>query len=164
MTRELTCITCPIGCRLTIADSPAGPDGELSVSGNRCPRGAAYAREELLTPKRTVTATIRSRPSPEASTGAFVVGAGIRRIPCRTSAPFPKDRVDELLAAIYALWVPDRKVFYDVNLQGSRNMLWAAMPASNRLTSPTPPIRKRTTCSTCTTLLGPRAQPILDSS
>jgi len=33
------------------------------------------------------------------------------------------------LAAIYALWVPDRKIFYDVNLQGSRNMLWAARKA-----------------------------------
>ncbi|MHB8895639.1 MAG: NAD-dependent epimerase/dehydratase family protein [Candidatus Geothermincolia bacterium] len=33
------------------------------------------------------------------------------------------------LAAVYALWAPDRRIFYDVNLQGSRNMLWAARRA-----------------------------------
>jgi Uncharacterized protein with conserved CXXC pairs len=90
MTRELTCITCPMGCRLT---AETAPDGELRVSGNRCPRGAAYAREELLAPKRTVTATARAKPG----------ASGVRRIPCRTDAPFPKERVDELLKAIYAL-------------------------------------------------------------
>jgi CxxC motif-containing protein len=98
VSRELTCITCPMGCRLKADTSPEG--GDLTVSGNRCPRGAAYAREELLAPKRTVTATIRARaPAGGGSEGA-------RRIPCRTSSPFPKERVAELLASIYALDAP----------------------------------------------------------
>jgi CxxC motif-containing protein len=92
VSEELTCITCPMGCRLSV-DRSGG--GEISVSGNRCPRGAAYAREELLAPKRTVTATCRAAGGGTAS--------GARRIPCRTSAPFPKDRVDQLLGEIYAL-------------------------------------------------------------
>jgi CxxC motif-containing protein len=95
MRHELTCITCPIGCRLVAED---GPGGELAVSGNRCPRGAAYAREELLSPRRTVTATCRALGVTSSSLA--------RRIPCRTSAPFPRERVDELLAAIYALEEP----------------------------------------------------------
>lgn len=33
------------------------------------------------------------------------------------------------LAAIYALWARDRGIFYKVNIQGSRNMLWAARRA-----------------------------------
>jgi dihydroflavonol-4-reductase len=33
------------------------------------------------------------------------------------------------LAAIYSIWKKDRSVFYKVNLQGSRNMLWAAKRA-----------------------------------
>ena len=33
------------------------------------------------------------------------------------------------LAAVYAIWARDRRIFYDVNLQGSRNMLWAARRA-----------------------------------
>lgn len=104
MRQELTCITCPIGCRLVVEwESGAAPGevaaggaaAELAVSGNRCPRGAAYAREELLAPKRTVTATCKSSSS-----------GGARRIPCRTTAPFPRERVGELLAAIYALEQP----------------------------------------------------------
>jgi CxxC motif-containing protein len=89
VSQELTCITCPIGCRLTVE----GSNGEFTVSGNRCPRGAAYAREELLAPKRTVTATCRAAGG----------NVAIRRVPCRTAAPFPKERVGELLGAIYRL-------------------------------------------------------------
>ncbi len=94
MALELTCISCPLGCALS---AERGPGGELEVTGNRCPRGAAYAREELLSPKRTVTATCRV---------AGAAPGGPRRIPCRTAAPFPRERVDELLAAIYALERP----------------------------------------------------------
>ncbi|HAG93592.1 MAG: dihydroflavonol 4-reductase [Pseudomonadales bacterium] len=35
------------------------------------------------------------------------------------------------LAAIYATWLPDWKPLWEVNLQGSRNMLWACMNADN---------------------------------
>ncbi len=104
MVRELTCITCPMGCRLKAETSPSG---ELSVTGNRCPRGAAYAREELLAPKRTVTATIRARGKAEPGSALGPrEGGGARRIPCKSAAPFPKERVAELLAAIYALEAP----------------------------------------------------------
>jgi CxxC motif-containing protein len=97
MSQELTCITCPMGCRL-VAERGGEGGQALSVTGNRCPRGAAYAREELLAPKRTVTATCRSL--------AGGASGSARRIPCRTTAPFPRERVDELLAAIYALEEP----------------------------------------------------------
>ena len=53
--RSLTCIVCPIGCQLTVEIGPAGPDdsyGDLSITGNRCPRGAVYAQEEIRAPKR----------------------------------------------------------------------------------------------------------------
>lgn len=33
------------------------------------------------------------------------------------------------LAAIYALWLPDRRVMFDVNVTGTQNMLWAATKA-----------------------------------
>ena len=99
MSEELTCITCPIGCRLAI-DRLSG--GELAVTGNRCPRGAVYAREELLAPKRTVSATVRVQGAAQSVGGQ----PSVRRIPCKTSAPFPKEKVGELLEAIYAKDVP----------------------------------------------------------
>jgi len=90
MTKELICITCPLGCRLS---TERAADGTLSVSGNRCPRGARYAEEELLSPKRVVTATCRAVPADRC------------RVPVRTLAPFPKDRVEELIRLLYALEV-----------------------------------------------------------
>jgi len=34
------------------------------------------------------------------------------------------------LAAIYALWLPNRRKMYDVNVTGSQNVLWAALKAN----------------------------------
>ena len=50
--KELTCIVCPRGCRLKI-------DDELNVTGNTCPRGAQYAKDELTNPKRMITSIMR---------------------------------------------------------------------------------------------------------
>ncbi|MBQ3135507.1 MAG: DUF1667 domain-containing protein [Oscillospiraceae bacterium] len=55
MTRELTCIICPKGCRLCVE----GGDNRLTVRGNACPRGEQYAIAECTNPLRTVTAVLR---------------------------------------------------------------------------------------------------------
>jgi CxxC motif-containing protein len=94
MSEELICITCPLGCHLSI---DRGPDDTLAVSGNRCPRGVRYAEEELLAPKRVVSATARIA-------GADMAGS-ISRLPVRTTGPYPKDKVPEALKSIYALSV-----------------------------------------------------------
>jgi CxxC motif-containing protein len=107
--RELTCIVCPIGCRLSVEESP---DGRLAVSGNRCARGALYAEEEIRSPKRVVTATCRiewsakagGRSGGKAGGGAEALG-GLRRLPVRSSVSCPKEQVDELIADIYAVAV-----------------------------------------------------------
>jgi CxxC motif-containing protein len=90
---ELTCIICPIGCSLNAA---VDGSGAVTVTGNRCPRGAAYAVEELRSPRRTVTATCALAGAGE---------AGPRRIPVRTSAACPRERIPELLKDIYTLSV-----------------------------------------------------------
>ena len=43
--KELTCIVCPRGCRLSI-------DEKLNVTGNFCPRGANYAKDEFCSRHR----------------------------------------------------------------------------------------------------------------
>lgn len=50
--KEFTCIVCPRGCRLKI-------DDELNVTGNSCPRGAEYAKNEVTNPKRMITSFMR---------------------------------------------------------------------------------------------------------
>ena len=94
MSEELICITCPLGCHLSIE---RGPGDTLAISGNRCPRGVSYAEEELLAPKRVVSATARI--------AGAVPGGSIARLPVRTTGPYPKDGVSEALNAIYALSV-----------------------------------------------------------
>lgn len=89
---EMICITCPLGCHLSIQRLS---ETEITVTGNRCSRGETYAREELLFPKRVVTTTCRAvRLS--AGTGASTLYAP-RRVPVRTAGAFPKERIHELL-------------------------------------------------------------------
>lgn len=54
MLKEMICITCPIGCRLTIKQV----GDEIEVSGNTCPRGKQYAIDEIKNPMRTLTTTV----------------------------------------------------------------------------------------------------------
>ena len=83
MTRELTCIICPIGCALT-AQIENGK--VVSVSGNTCPKGKAYAEEECIYPKRTLTSTVLSNSG--------------RPISCKTLTPIPKDKIIEAMKII----------------------------------------------------------------
>ena len=48
---ETVCIRCPVGCHLVVNEK----NGEVVVTGNNCPRGAEYGRQELKNPKRTIT-------------------------------------------------------------------------------------------------------------
>ena len=57
MTEEkvVTCINCPMGCRVTVRFE----DGEIvSVEGQTCKRGETYARQECVEPRRMVTAVL----------------------------------------------------------------------------------------------------------
>jgi CxxC motif-containing protein len=55
MNRELVCIGCPMGCRLTVVLEGTGVS---AVTGNSCPKGADYGRNECTNPTRMVTTTI----------------------------------------------------------------------------------------------------------
>ncbi len=91
MTRDLTCISCPVGCLMT---AEVRADGSISVTGNQCARGAQYARDELVDPRRVVTATCRT-------------GSPLHpRLPVRTRQPCPKDAIPSILEAISRLEVP----------------------------------------------------------
>ncbi|MCL2833334.1 MAG: DUF1667 domain-containing protein [Treponema sp.] len=102
--KEMTCIVCPIGCNITVeedADGGADSNGQLllTITGNSCNRGAAYAREEILSPKRAVTATCGFMGADNQTRGL----SALRRIPVKSSAPCPKGKISELLGDIYRL-------------------------------------------------------------
>lgn len=69
----ITCIVCPQGCHI---NHKFEQDGSLVLDGNRCPRGAEYAKQEILEPKRVLTTTVKGKN-------------GIL-IPVKTKEPLPK--------------------------------------------------------------------------
>jgi len=73
MEKQLICIVCPVGCRLTAAGTP----DDLTVSGGKCKKGDAYARDELTNPVRMVCTTVR-------------ITGGIHGVlPVKTDKPIP---------------------------------------------------------------------------
>ena len=82
MEQSITCINCPVGCRMTVVLSDTG--GFESVSGNTCPRGAAYARQECTLPKRTITAVVP-------------VDGSRMPLSVKTSVPIPKELIQDVM-------------------------------------------------------------------
>ncbi|MGL5709777.1 MAG: DUF1667 domain-containing protein, partial [Cetobacterium sp.] len=52
--KEMICILCPMGCHLNI-----DIENNYKVTGNSCPKGEIYGKEELIAPKRVVTSIVR---------------------------------------------------------------------------------------------------------
>jgi CxxC motif-containing protein len=83
-----------MGCSLEVDESKS--EDTPSVIGNKCPRGAVYAVEEIRAPKRVVTATC-------AINGQAYDSAFVRRVPVKTASPCPKEKISALLDDIYKL-------------------------------------------------------------
>ena len=76
-TQVLTCISCPVGCRMTVTLE----DGQvISVTGNTCKRGEVYAKQESVKPLRMVTAVARVEGSPVP-------------VSLKTQSPIPKESI-----------------------------------------------------------------------
>ena len=73
---DLICIVCPKGCHLKVDE-----ENGYKVTGNGCPRGAAYGEKELVNPTRVITSTVRV----EAKTA--------RRVPVKTASDIPKGKI-----------------------------------------------------------------------
>lgn len=90
MIRELTCVSCPVGCTIRVE---LFGNAILHIQGNRCPRGKAYAQEEITDPKRILTTSIK------------VLHGDYPLVSVRTDRPIPKRLIPEVMAAIRALCV-----------------------------------------------------------
>ncbi len=90
--KELVCIVCPRGCRMTVG----GENGAVTVSGNGCKRGAAFAESETCDPRRTIASTVRT-VFPETPV-----------LPVRVSAEIPKNRIFDVMREINRVTVKTR--------------------------------------------------------
>jgi CxxC motif-containing protein len=89
-TERYTCLGCPMGCPLELVHEG---DTIVDVSGQRCTRGAKYARQEFIAPQRNLSTTVA------------IAGARYARLPVKVSQPLPKERVMEAARAIHSVRV-----------------------------------------------------------
>ena len=83
--RNLTCISCPMGCSLTVVMEQGTV---VSVSGNTCKRGDIYARKEVTDPTRIVTTTVR------------VEGGEAEMVSVKTKEDIPKGKIFDCVRAL----------------------------------------------------------------
>ena len=86
MTKEMICVSCPIGCMMTVELNDKNE--VVSVKGNTCKRGERYAIDECTNPVRMLTTTIK------------VSGGALPVIPVKTSKPIPKGKMFDCMQVI----------------------------------------------------------------
>ena len=80
--KELICINCPMGCMLSV---DIDDNGEMTVTGNNCPRGDIYARKELTNPTRIVTSIVK------------VTDGDLPVVSVKTKEDIPKDKIGHVI-------------------------------------------------------------------
>lgn len=113
--RELVCIVCPNGCKLTI-------DDDLNVTGNLCNRGKDFAINEIKDPKRTVTSTCKT------------VFKDVPVIAVKTDGEVKKDLVKNVIEEINKITIDSRMKIGDVVIKDVLHSGVDIIISSNRLT------------------------------
>lgn len=80
--KTISCIICPNSCSIMIDENT------LETTGNKCPRGKEFAKQELINPVRTVTSTIKTTFS------------SMPVLSCKTSSAISKSKIKEVMNAI----------------------------------------------------------------
>ena len=91
----VTCTLCPNGCQVK-AERIEDDRVRYRYTGNRCPRGAAFAGQEMTAPRRMLTTTVR--------------GPGGDLIPVRTEKPVAKEILADAVRELRTFTAPDHAV------------------------------------------------------
>ena len=101
MTKELICIACPRGCTLTVTIDDA--TNIIEVSGNSCPKGISYGKQEVLCPMRTLTTTVACKP---ARRNGETTGFGepeFIRLPVKIGCEIPLEEMTSMIEKIRSI-------------------------------------------------------------
>lgn len=90
--REMTCIVCPNGCRMTVTVRGE----EIAVTGNTCKKGEQFAREEMTHPMRTISSTVAT---------SFPY---FPRLPVKTKDVIPKEDIFKAMEKISEVVVTEK--------------------------------------------------------
>ncbi len=86
MKKEMVCIRCPKGCRMTVEYEGTKV---LNVNGNSCSKGIDYAVDEITKPVRIVTSTVK------------VKNGELPVIPVKTSKAVRRHLIFDVMKEIY---------------------------------------------------------------
>lgn len=89
MNKQLICIICPKGCKVTVTET----NGAYTTTGNACLRGNVYGIQEAIEPKRVLTSTVK------------IVDAVHQRCPVVSSAPIRKEDIFKVINILETLEV-----------------------------------------------------------
>ena len=85
MRANITCIMCPLGCNMRVQ---AEGKKVISVQGNKCKKGISHAEQEMFSPSRILTTTIRTE------------NAETPLLPVRSNREIPKESLMECMRHI----------------------------------------------------------------
>jgi len=88
--KEITCIVCPIGCKILVKSDGKKVD---HIKGYNCKRGVEYATNEALDPKRMLTSSV------------LVENGEWPLLSVKTSQPVPKEKIYSVLDEIKKIHV-----------------------------------------------------------
>lgn len=98
--REMVCVSCPMGCAITVE---LDDNNEvISVTGNTCPRGDKYARQECTHPERMLTSTVK------------VEGGRLSVVPVKSASPIPKEMLFDAMKEVNKVTLKAPVTFGDV--------------------------------------------------
>ena len=98
--REMVCVSCPMGCAITVE---LDDNNEvISVTGNTCPRGDKYARQECTRPERMLTSTVK------------VEGGRLPVVPVKSASPIPKEMLFDAMKEVNKVTLKAPVTFGDV--------------------------------------------------
>lgn len=106
MEKELICISCPVGCHLRVVMNASN---EITVTGNQCPRGDVYGKEEILAPKRIVTAVVKTNSS------------NYPYVSVKTDRPILREDIQNLLKKLYSIEVSVPVLCGDIVIKNFNN-------------------------------------------
>ena len=90
---EITCISCPIGCRISVTFVNDEPE----FAGNKCKKGAEFAFTEMTSPMRSLTTTVKT------------IFDNKPVLPVRTNGEIPKEKIDVVIRELSGIII-NRKI------------------------------------------------------
>lgn len=115
--KEMTCIVCPNGCCLKVENI----NGEYTVTGNQCKRGAQFAVSEMTHPVRTICSTVAT------------IWPEVPVIPVRVSEEIPKEEIFRVMEEINHVTIREPFGRGDVVIANVRNLGADVIVTSDRL-------------------------------